>query len=201
MRFFRRRGQRGQSLVEFTMVIPIIMTMALTIAEFGVAFGTNMSLIEATREGARVGAVLVNGSNSFGCPGSPGAANVDPQIVASVQRVIESPGSGVTLANVDWVRIYKADATGNPIAGTTNEWRLKLSTDSATAVCGVNLDFVPSSTGSWTAASRNSTLPVSSIGVSIEYRYRLFTPLSALTGLIGLNTITMVDSTTMALEP
>jgi hypothetical protein len=37
--------------------------------------------------------------------------------------------------------------------------------------------------------------------VSIQYKYKLFTPLSAITGLVGLNTITMVDSTVMDLEP
>ena len=43
LRRYRRLGQRGQSLVEFTMIVPIILMMALTIAEFGVAFGTNMT--------------------------------------------------------------------------------------------------------------------------------------------------------------
>ena len=92
--FRDRRHSRGQSLVEFTLVVPVIMMMALTIAEFGVAFGTNMTLIEATREGARVGAVLSNGSGNNGLPGCTGAANVDPQIILAVQRVVESPGSG-----------------------------------------------------------------------------------------------------------
>jgi hypothetical protein len=200
----RRNGRnrsRGQSLVEFTMIIPIIMTMALTIAEFGVAFGTNMSMEEATREGARVGAVLVNGSNSFGCPGYTGAANVDPQIIAAVQRAIESPGSGISLAHVDWIHIYKADATGAPVAGTITTWTVAPTLGTGPTVCGVQLDFVQGTVGSWPAASRNSTLPVSSIGVAIQYEYQLFTPLSALTGLFGVHQITMTDSTAMALEP
>ena len=198
MRGFRRRGQRGQSLVEFTLVVPIILTMAMSIAEFGMAFGSNMTMIEATREGARVGAVLANG-DGYGCPGYTDANSVDPQIVAAVQRAIESPGSGVKLANVDWIHIYKADSSGGPIAGTINSWT-PTSPGGGTAACGVNLDFVQG-TVNWQASTRVSVVPADSIGVAIQYRYQLFTPLSALTHLFGLNQITMVDSTVMALEP
>jgi hypothetical protein len=194
MHLFRRR-ERGQSLVEFTMIIPIILTLTMTIAEFGVAFGTNMTMIEATREGARVGAVLVSGANSYGCPGFTGSANVDPQIVAAVQRAIESPGSGIDPSLVDWIHIY---AYSNP--GTYNEWKYKDSTHTGPSVCGVTLDYYQAS-APWNASSRFATLPVDSIVVAIEYRYQLFTPLSALTGLFGVHQITMVDSTVMAMEP
>jgi TadE-like protein len=200
MRFRGRNRQRGQSLVEFTMVLPIILVMVFGVAEFGVAFGTNMSLVQATREGARVGAVLVDGSNSFGCPGYTGSANVDPQIIAAVQQAIESPQSGVTLSQVDWVHIYKADATGNPIAGTINVWTPGASPGLGPLICGIHIDFVQG-VHPWDASTRDNTLPVDSIGVSIQYRAKLFTPLSVLTGLFGLNQITMVDSTVMALEP
>lgn len=193
-RLLGRRRERGQSLVEFSLIVPIVLTLVLTIAEFGVAFGTNMSVVEATREGARVGAVLVDGSNSLGCTGATGAASVDPQIIAAVQRVIESPGSGITLANVDWVHIYRSNASGGE--SLTNVW----TPGNGPTICGVRLDFVQGSVG-WPAASRANVLPVDSIGVSIRYRYQLFTPLSAVTGLFGTHQIVMVDSTVMDLEP
>jgi hypothetical protein len=192
-----RRRQRGQSLVEFTMIVPIILTMAFSIAEFGVAFGTNMSMIEATREGARVGAVLVNGSKALGLPGCTGAANVDPQIILAVERAIESPGSGIALVNVDWIKIYQSDANGNPTAGAINTWTY---TGGTSTYCGLTLHFIQG-TAQWPASSRTNALPVASIGVQIQYRYQLFTPLSALTGLFGVHQITMVDSTVMDLEP
>ena len=200
MRRFKHLHQRGQSLVEFTMILPIIMTMALSIAEFGVAFGTNMTMIEATREGARVGAVLTNGSNSYGCPGYAGASNVDPQIIAAVQRAIESPGSGISWTNIDWISIYQADVNGNPVAGTVNKWTPRAPSATGPLVCGVHLDFIQG-TINWAAATRSSTLPVKAIGVSIQYRYKMFTPLAAITGLIGFDQITMVDSTAMDFEP
>jgi hypothetical protein len=205
MRIFKRRPglgsrlQRGQSMVEFTMVLPVILTLTLAIAEFGVAFGTNMTMIEATREGSRVGAILVDGSNSFGCPGYPGSANVDPQIVAAVQRAIESPGSGIKLSSVDFIEIFQADAAGNPVAGKINTWT-PTSLGGGPLVCGVHLDFIQGTVG-WNASVRANTLPVQAIGVRIQYRYRLFTPLAAVTGLFGLNQITMVDTTSMDFEP
>jgi hypothetical protein len=188
-----RRWQKAQSLVEFSLILPIIMTMTLSIAEFGMAYGTNMTMIEATREGARVGAVLVNGSNSLGMTGITGAACVDAQIILAVQRVVQSPGSGITLANIDNIHIFKANASGGE--ALANVWTVGASTR-----CTLSLAFTEGSVG-WNATARNATLPVDAIGVSIQYRYRLFTPLSAITGLFGLNTITMRDSTVMDLEP
>lgn len=177
------------------MILPIVMTLALAIAEFGFAFGTNMTMIEATREAARVGAVLGTGSRSFGCPGFPGAANVDPQIIAAVQRVVEAPGSGIDPKLIDWIHIYDYSTPG-----TYNEWKYKDSTHAGVPVCGVTLDFYQAS-APWAPASRTAALPVHSLAVAIQYRYKLFTPLSALTGLFGAGQITMVDSTVMDIEP
>jgi hypothetical protein len=192
-----RRRQKGQSLVEFTMIIPVLMTLVLAIAEFGVAIGSNMTLIEATREGARVGAILVGGANSFGCVGATGSTSVDPQIIAAVQRVIESPGSGINKNNVTSIRIYKADANGNDTTGFYNEWTLG---SGGGTICGVALDFAPTAVN-WPVTSRSNTLPAGSIGVKITYGYSLFTPLSSLAGLFGTGKITMVDQTVMAFEP
>jgi hypothetical protein len=54
---------------------------------------------------------------------------------------------------------------------------------------------------SWPASTRSSALPAQSIGVSVQYRYQLFTPMAALMHLVGVTQITMRDSTVMALQP
>jgi hypothetical protein len=191
----RRRAlrQRGQAVAEFTLLLPIILTMTLAMAEFGVAFGTNMTLVEATREAARVGAVLGNGGNSYGC-GSGGAASVDPQIIAAVQRVVESPGSGVTVSKIVKIHIFESDGSGGETA--FNEW----TPGAGPTICGVALHFVQGAVG-WTAASRTSTLPSDSLGVSITYTYTLFTPLGAIAHLFGAGQITMTDSAIFDLAP
>ena len=196
--FGRRRKRRGQALVEFTLVLPIMLTLVMAIAEMGIAIGNNMSLELATREGARVGASLNNGGGLTGCGSglSPHWTDVDPQIIASVERALRSPGSGVDLTKIDYIHIYKANADGSE--GLTNIWTY--SGGGGPVVGGVQLHFVQGSVG-WQACARSSALPPPSLGVSIRYRYQLVTPLSALTGLFGLHQITMTDRTVMALEP
>jgi Flp pilus assembly protein TadG len=186
----RKNGQRGQSLVEFVLIVPVFMTLALAIAEFGVAFGTNMTLVEATREGARTGAILTNGSKTLGCTGAVGAASVDPQVIAAVQRAIEAPGTGININQVTSIVIYKANGGGS------NTW----TRGTGPSICGTQLHFVQGAVG-WQASARSNTLPADPIGVSITYKHKLFTPLSALTGLFGLNEIVMTDFTVMDLEP
>jgi Flp pilus assembly protein TadG len=49
-----RTRQRGQSLVEFSLVIPLFLLMIAGIVDFGMLLYTNMTAINAAREGARL---------------------------------------------------------------------------------------------------------------------------------------------------
>jgi Flp pilus assembly protein TadG len=48
---------RGQSLVEFALVLPIFLLLMSGMLDLGLALYTNMTVANATREGARVGVV------------------------------------------------------------------------------------------------------------------------------------------------
>lgn len=50
------RFQRGQSLVEFTLVIPILLILLVAIADFGRVFATGITLDAAIRNAAEIGA-------------------------------------------------------------------------------------------------------------------------------------------------
>lgn len=50
-------GQRGQSLVEFALLVPVMMLIVLGIAAFGVAFFTKESLENAASEGGRAASI------------------------------------------------------------------------------------------------------------------------------------------------
>jgi Flp pilus assembly protein TadG len=54
-RFLKK--QRGQSLVEFALVLPIIILIIFGILEFGRIFSSYIVITHAAREGARIGAV------------------------------------------------------------------------------------------------------------------------------------------------
>lgn len=53
----RRNGEKGQNLVEFAMVIPIFLILVFAIVDFGMGFHAWITVTNAAREGARIGAV------------------------------------------------------------------------------------------------------------------------------------------------
>jgi hypothetical protein len=188
---------RGQSVVEFAMVLPFLMLLILGAVEFGFVFNANLSLEYASREGARVGSALANGGGPLGCGAgqSPNAAGVDLQIIQAVDRVLTSTGSPLNVPDVLEIRIFQATASGGEVAGKVNIW---LPTPGAGPVVGGRaLDFSPSSTG-WAACSRTNAQPADSVGVAVSYRYRTQTPFARLS---GMTTVSMYDKTIMALNP
>jgi Flp pilus assembly protein TadG len=65
-RRLRRRG-RGQSLVEFAVVLPVFLLILAGLLDFGLGLYSQMTIINAAREGARLGVVdpsNVSGINS-----------------------------------------------------------------------------------------------------------------------------------------
>jgi Flp pilus assembly protein TadG len=53
----RQSRERGQALVEFALVLPILMTLILGIIQFGIVFHDYLALTDAVRSGARQAAV------------------------------------------------------------------------------------------------------------------------------------------------
>jgi hypothetical protein len=206
----RERRQRGQGLVEFALLVPVFLLILLGMLEFGFAFNHNLTLQYATREGARAGAAMVDGSQiDTTCGGTTiTPANVDPLIIAAVQRVLRSPGSMIDMAQVTSVRIFKVSNSG-ATSGPENVWSYRPGNVGNPAVPCVSpterLDFYELTHG-WdtTAAARNNGATPDSIGVSITYTYQFR---SALGGILrffggsGAAGLQMTDRTVMALQP
>jgi Flp pilus assembly protein TadG len=55
--------QRGQTMAELALVLPVLLVLLLGIAQFGVAFNNYISLTDAVRAGARKAAVSRSASN------------------------------------------------------------------------------------------------------------------------------------------
>lgn len=55
--FFKKRGEDGQAMVEFALVLPIFMLILCGILDFGWMFYNQLSLDNACREGARYAVV------------------------------------------------------------------------------------------------------------------------------------------------
>jgi hypothetical protein len=211
----RQRGTderaRGQSLVEFSMIITVVMLLLLGMLEFGFVFDHHLTLEYATREGARVGSAMGKTATPNGATvpcDAAGNESVDKQIVAAVQRVITSPGSAVVKSRVTEIRIYKANATGDITGSSSNKWIYSASSPTVgngPLVDGKKLFFVASGVTGWAACSRDNGAEPDSIGVSLKYNYQLVTPLSAVMGFFGPGSgptvIPIGDRTVMALNP
>jgi len=53
----KRRNEKGQSLVEFALVVPLVILILMAIIEFGFMFNAYITISNASREGARLGAL------------------------------------------------------------------------------------------------------------------------------------------------
>ena len=51
------RSERGQTMVEFALAMPVLCLVLFAIIQFGILFNDYLSLTDATRVGARKGAV------------------------------------------------------------------------------------------------------------------------------------------------
>ena len=60
------RSERGQSLTEFALALPILALLLFAVIQFGIVFNNYVTLTDATRAGARKGAVGRQLSNPQG---------------------------------------------------------------------------------------------------------------------------------------
>lgn len=178
----RRRPirERGQALVEFTLILPVFLMILMGMLEFGSAYDHRTAMAYAVREGARVGATLGNGGSY--------PDTVDPIILAAVQRGLTDP---ILVENISYIEIFKAGADGKPVGAAINRY------DRTGTLIG---------TAGWPATSRVVGLNGDSIGVRVRYDFHPTTPLGNLLGLFfgsppPYTTIPMTDTTVMHLEP
>lgn len=195
-----RSRTRGQGLVEFAIILPLFLLILLAMAEFGFVFSHELTLTYATREGARTGSALAEGgTTTLTCTAHGATTNIDEQVIASVQRVLTSPGSQVDRAQVSQIRIYKADANGAE-TGYVNVW-VRGAWTSADGT--LSLEWMPSS-GNWSACGRDNGVNADLLGVSVRYTYNMVTPLSSVLrffGGPGATSLAMSDKTVMQLNP
>lgn len=207
----QHRRERGQSLVEFSLIVPLFLMIMFGMIEFGFIFTHDLTVEYATREGARAGAALDNGGGTLGCGSgqSPNWTNVDPLVIAAVERVLQSPGSQVVISNVSQIVIYKADpSNGTNDQGLQDVWTYSPGAGPIPQGATNHLNFVDSSypnSDAWKACSRsNASSSIDSIGVSLTYTYAFQTPLASVWrffGGSGSTTLTLTDKTVMQLNP
>lgn len=105
----RRRGERGQALVEFSLVSIVFFFLVFGIIDFGLGLHSWITVTNAAREGARIGAVQAPSDGSVDCSPLPSegsierklcdtATNLDPEkITITVTNAQGDPGDPITV--------------------------------------------------------------------------------------------------------
>lgn len=176
------RRQRGQSIAEFALILPVLAAMLAATLEFGLAFDADMALETASREGARVAGALGNNGTQGVCPDATAEATVDPAIVNAVQTSLT--GSGLDLSSVI-ISIFQADPNGQPLptVGVTHVNKFAwVWSDAAHPENGGS--FVKQAGGDYKACGRHDGTfgggVYDDVAVSIQYTYTSKTGLLAI---------------------
>jgi Flp pilus assembly protein TadG len=190
-----RRPSRGQSMVEFALVIPIFITLVVAICEFAFLFTTYLSASFTSRDAVQVAAEMGN---------SPCA---DEVVLSRIEHDLTGPANSNKIQRVD---IFWADASGNVKGGAKNTWiRTGVSSCTLPDTTVVSVPYQLSS-GSYPLTSRCNVVlatgcasghtTVDTVGVTIAYQYSWVTPLPGLIGGSGTG-MTIVQTNVMRMEP
>lgn len=107
-RLDRRRGRhRGQSLVEFAVVLPIFLLILAGILDFGLGLYSQMTIINAAREGARIGSVTIVG--------------VDP--TTTVDDRVRSMAAGLDQSKLDVIVTCQRPSGSTFVACASPAWQ------------------------------------------------------------------------------
>ena len=180
------RDERGVTLLETAIVLPMLLMLAIGLAEVGFLVIDQMAVANAAREGARVGAAAGRYEDVTG------TINADDLILRSVEQALCHLENG----RAERVKIYLADADGGfANMGLINEYVLPpatplncTSTGSTAFVCFA----CP-----WDPTTRDITPPtLDDIGVEIEYKHRPILGFFPFTSILDLS-----DRAVMRIEP
>jgi Flp pilus assembly protein TadG len=114
------RNERGQTMVEFAMVVPILLVVVFSIIQFGILYNHYITLTDATRVGARKGAVSRTAPNPIGLAvaatraAAPGLKPAD--LGVTVTATAWAPGADIT---VEATYPYELDVLGIVVASGT----------------------------------------------------------------------------------
>lgn len=189
-----RAGERGATLVEAAILLPVFFLLVFGMLEFGFAFKEYLTLANGTRDGARTASTAGN------------QANADYLILQAVEEATSAANSGA----LQRVVIFKATGPEDSAPSTCRDGTPQTGADACNvygpadfALTEAQFDCAGAGTApdsSWCPTTRKTAAvapngPPDYIGVWIEVEY------SFITGLFPQDTLTMTDETIMRIEP
>jgi Flp pilus assembly protein TadG len=187
---FFGRSERGQALVEFALLLPILLLLVIGLIEFAFVWNSRNTVLFAARDGSMLAA---EGGSIDG---------TDCVVLDRIERNIISPARAVRVQNV---AIYWSDRNGTQIGSNQNVY-----TRGGTTTCnypdGTSL-AVPYtlSIGGYLEADRCNVLAgcggghttVDTIGIRITYQHNWLTSFARLTG----SGVTFTEASITRAEP
>jgi Flp pilus assembly protein TadG len=171
---------RGQGLVEFALLLPILLVLIMGVLEFALAFNCVLSINRASQNGAHIASMAGK------------LQGADCLILQEVEGDIDVPNDRSNILSVD---IQRTAMTGNTVYAQ-NTW-----TRTGSTACELNngtkftvpytqtANAYPETqrcdvlNGCPTLTPARST--VDNVGVTVRYRYHWITPLGSLLPLVG----------------
>jgi Flp pilus assembly protein TadG len=122
----RFRDERGQTMTEFAIVVPLLLMVVFAIIQFGILFNNWLALTDATRTGARKGAVsrrLPDPRGTTEAQVRAAAANLDQATLRVNVDSTWQPGSDVrvTATYPYTLDLFGFDLHNGELSSTTTE--------------------------------------------------------------------------------
>jgi hypothetical protein len=108
-------GPRGQALIEFAFVAPLVIVLVLALVDFGIAIDRRLILDHGVREGARFAAV---GGNALETGVSATEAEIRAYTAAQSQGIADGDGLA---GSANYVDVCYEDANGNGEIGDVGD--------------------------------------------------------------------------------
>jgi Flp pilus assembly protein TadG len=182
----RRRGRsRGQALVEFALIAPVFVLTFFGAIEMSLIIASLGAYNFAVRDGARVGSIL---------------GRTDPNVDSKILANIAGHVSGIVMAKVSEIDIYRATSNGmclNAQTGTAPPASV-VSVDAADCAKGVYDNTGTLISGPWAVNNRDDALSSADyVGVRIVFQYTFIT---GFVGAIG-TSLTLSSTSAQRIEP
>lgn len=172
----RLRRDRGASLVEVGIILPVLILLAIGLSEIGFLVVDYLTVTNAAREGARTGA----------------AAADFPTADDLILEAVEEASCNLRFGDLQMVRIFNADGTGHPITGAINEY-----SPSGGLNCDAPGHSITCDNGCpWVAAGRDRVPPgLDVLGVEVTFSH------TSVTGIFPFPTVDWDETAVMQIEP
>lgn len=117
-----RHKEKGQSMVELALLMPILCLLLIGIIEFGRIFNAYLIITSASREGARIAAVGSSNTAVVQCVEEVGASLKQDELTCLITPTIRTRGEKVAVKvnyQVDLIAPLISDIVSNPLPLTS----------------------------------------------------------------------------------